>query len=495
MRTAGILFAVLLIALAWTGMVQAQDEIMATIQKTTTPPTIDGVGNDPIWAGATPHGSDEFFNVESEGLEPDDELDLDVTWKALWDDTNLYLLVEVADEEILDDGCDHNADSIEVYVDAQNVDEEDYNPDSNPGVPAFQFRSVAGNNVDAICGADLLDNTSFNGGINSYDGDDSSTQYPQGEDDSVNVTADQATLDSKLAYSFEVSFPWEALEETPDNILLRGDMGFGVQVNDSDWSPGTRETMFLWAHDENDMWQRADAFPSVALSTEIVGGAGPPKLEAGDADQDLDFDQLDLVKVQISAKYLTGQAATWGDGDWNGAPGGEQGSPPAGNGFFDQLDIIAALNNGLYLNGPYAAIVAGGMPNDEQTSIIYNAETGEVAVDAPAGVELTSINIDSAGSIFTGDAAANLGGSFDNDADNNIFKATFGSSFASLSFGNVAQAGLSADFVAGDLTVVGSLAGGGDLGVVDLIYIPEPSTVVLLAVGLLVGLACRRRRK
>ena len=39
-------------------------------------------------------------------------------------------------------------------------------------------------------------------------------------------------------------------------------------------------------------------------------------------------------------------------------------------------------------------------------------------------MELTSINIDSAGSIFTGAAAENLGGSFDNDADNNIFKAT-----------------------------------------------------------------------
>ncbi len=72
--------------------------------------------------------------------------------------------------------------------------------------------------------------------------------------------------------------------------------------------------------------------------------------------------------------------------------------------------------------------------------------SGEIAVDAPAGAELTSINIDSAAGIFTGDAAANLGGSFDNDADNNIFKATFGSSFGSLSFGNVAQAGLSEDF-------------------------------------------------
>ena len=45
----------------------------------------------------------------------------------------------------------------------------------------------------------------------------------------------------------------------------------------------------------------------------------------------------------------------------------------------------------------------------------------------------------------------------------------------------------------GDLTVVGSLAGGGDLGNVDLIYIPEPSTLLLLALGLLGILACRRR--
>ena len=74
---------------------------------------------------------------------------------------------------------------------------------------------------------------------------------------------------------------------------------------------------------------------------------------------------------------------------------------------------------------PYAAIRPNGQSGDGQTSIVYVARTGEVAVDAPASVKLTSINIDSAGGIFTGEAAANLGGSFDNDADNNIFKATF----------------------------------------------------------------------
>jgi hypothetical protein len=139
-----------------------------------------------------------------------------------------------------------------------------------------------------------------------------------------------------------------------------------------------------------------------------------------------------------------------------------------------------------YLTGPYAAIGKGGTASDAQTSVIYNAGTGELAVDAPAGTNLTSINIESAGSIFTGSPSQNLGGSFDNDADNNIFKATFGGDFGSLTFGNVAQSGLSEDFIANDLTVVGSLAGGGALGNVDLIYVPvpEPTTFVLLVMAI-----------
>ena len=43
-------------------------------------------------------------------------------------------------------------------------------------------------------------------------------------------------------------------------------------------------------------------------------------LQAGDADMDCDFDQLDLVQVQVAAKYLTGEPATWGEGDWDAAP-------------------------------------------------------------------------------------------------------------------------------------------------------------------------------
>ena len=94
-------------------------------------------------------------------------------------------------------------------------------------------------------------------------------------------------------------------------------------------------------------------------------------LQPGDADQDSDFDQLDLVQIQQAGKYLSGQAATWGDGDWNGAPGGSPGYPPQGDGVFNQLDIVAAQQGAKYLTGPYAAHVTVAVP--EPSSMVLLA--------------------------------------------------------------------------------------------------------------------------
>jgi hypothetical protein len=95
---------------------------------------------------------------------------------------------------------------------------------------------------------------------------------------------------------------------------------------------------------------RYATFRQIIDSVEAV-----PQLQAGDANQDLEFNQLDLLQVLRARKYATGQAATWGEGDWNGAPGGTVGAPPPGDGLFNQLDAIAALAAGYWLTGPYAA--------------------------------------------------------------------------------------------------------------------------------------------
>ena len=55
---------------------------------------------------------------------------------------------------------------------------------------------------------------------------------------------------------------------------------------------------------------------------------------------------MDITAVLGAGKYRTGEAAEWRQGDWDG------------DGAFDQLDIVAALQTGNYLQGPYVAVDA-----------------------------------------------------------------------------------------------------------------------------------------
>ena len=64
-------------------------------------------------------------------------------------------------------------------------------------------------------------------------------------------------------------------------------------------------------------------------------------VQAGDANRDFLFDQLDIISVLQTSKYLTAQPATWSEGDWNG------------DRRFDQADIVAALQSDTYLRGRY----------------------------------------------------------------------------------------------------------------------------------------------
>ena len=210
------------------------------------------------------------------------------------------------------------------------------------------------------------------------------------------------------------------------------------------------------------------------------------RVQAGDADQDLDFDQLDLVQVQVAGKYLTGRDATWGEGDWNKAPRMQ------GDGVFDQNDIVAALQANVYLTGPYAAQSSSArLRGDVQTDLVYNAATGGLSVEAPAG--MTSINMTSDKTLFIGDKPKALGDAFNNFEAVTPFNSTFGGSFGSIGFGSVSPAGISEYELVVDISAADSPAGGGDLGNVDLVYAPEPTSVLLLFVGLAIGLVHSRR--
>jgi hypothetical protein len=146
-------------------------------------------------------------------------------------------------------------------------------------------------------------------------------------------------------------------------------------------------------------------------------------LEAGDADRNFQFDENDIIQV-LQAGAFPRSPATWDTGDWNATSVGNVENPAQGDGKFDDTDLAWALNTGNYLAGPYAEdsrpselppeIRAGGTRGDRQTSIIYNALTGQISIDPPAGAQLTSIHIASEAGIFTRSPANNvLNGSFD----------------------------------------------------------------------------------
>jgi len=79
--------------------------------------------------------------------------------------------------------------------------------------------------------------------------------------------------------------------------------------------------------------------------------------QAGDTNEDGQFDQFDLILTLQGGEYLSGQPASWRDGDWNG------------DGRFDQLDVISALRTGNYLQGPYASWTAAGAEDLDRNTV------------------------------------------------------------------------------------------------------------------------------
>jgi hypothetical protein len=161
------------------------------------------------------------------------------------------------------------------------------------------------------------------------------------------------------AFDYVVDFHSSFFYDSSQGDLLVdwscGPGSWGAPQFDAESTPGARRMTWAWSPSATSAADERDAVRVVQLQF-----VPDTPLQAGDADQDLDFDQFDLVRVQQAAKYLTAEPATWGEGDWDGAPGGYPGSPPGGDGAFNQLDIIAAQQTASYLTGAYAGLHVEG---------------------------------------------------------------------------------------------------------------------------------------
>ena len=204
-------------------------------------PTVDGE-RDEAYGDAT-------YTIGTDLIGSDSGDDFSASWSATWDDTALYLFVDVQDDTQVNDS--ENAwedDAVEVYIDADNSKGTSYDG-TNDAQYVFRWDDTAVN----VGGA-----------------------FP---DATTDVTFAMPEADD--GYHFEVAFPWSTLGVTPAEGSL---VGLDVHVIDDDDGDG-REAKKSWMAASDNAWQNPSLFGTIELAT----SASPTAAEGTSAAVPEDF--------------------------------------------------------------------------------------------------------------------------------------------------------------------------------------------------------------
>ncbi len=159
----------------------------------------------------------------------DDKNDLSASWQAMWDSNNLYFLIEVTDQTLIDDSTDiWQDDCVEIYIDADNSKGTSYD-----GINDFEYLFGWGSEDLGV-------------GVNS----------------AANTTGiTYAFADTIEGYRFEVLIPWSTLGVSVNS----GDLfGLDIHVCDDD-DGGQREGKISWFTDEDTAWHDPNTLSNAYL--------------------------------------------------------------------------------------------------------------------------------------------------------------------------------------------------------------------------------------
>jgi hypothetical protein len=251
----------------------------ADIKKASKPPVIDGTEED-TWSDARMY---KLENVIYSPISSDE--DLSAYYKAMWDENNLYVLVDVTDDE-LTNGSDPDQwymdDCVEVYIDADDSKSNQYDNDD----AQYHFD---------------WDKTNPTIGRHNEHGRLENIEFAM-------VTTDKG-------YRTEIKFPWSTLGTKPS---AGASIGLDVHVNDDD-DGGGRDTKLTWRSKEDNAWENPRAF-GTAMLVDLVGWWKFDEAEGATASDSSGYGHAGTLigspKWQPTGGKVGGALELDGDGDY-----------------------------------------------------------------------------------------------------------------------------------------------------------------------------------
>jgi hypothetical protein len=211
-----------------------QAEIPASIRRVTRPVVIDGRADD-LWSE-----SREYKIGNMIYLPPSNDEDFSASYKAMWDEKNLYVLVDVTDDSLTNDSDSemwYFDDCVEFFIDADNSKSDSY------GDNDAQYHFDWDKNNPTM------------------------SQFQHGRLDGIEF----AMITTENGYRTEIKFPWSTLGVEPS---AGKKIGLDVHVNDDD-DGGDRDSKLTWRGKEDNAWET----PSVFGTAELAGLIGWWKLD------------------------------------------------------------------------------------------------------------------------------------------------------------------------------------------------------------------------
>jgi len=251
--------------------------IPAGIRKASRPVVIDGAAED-LWSKAREY---KMGNVVYSPIVSGE--DCSASYKAMWDEKNLYVLVDVTDDSLKNDSDEFWLDDgVEVFIDADNSKSGGYGDNDYQ----YYFKWNRDNPTMGESKQGRTHNVAF------------------------------AVLTTDDGYRMEIKFPWSTLGTEPS---AGAKIGLDVHVNDDD-DGGDRDTKLTWRGKEDNAWQTPRAFGT----GELAGLIGWWKLdESGGRDVADASGNGNVGKIlngepgwQTSGGKIGGALRFGGNGDW-----------------------------------------------------------------------------------------------------------------------------------------------------------------------------------